>query len=68
MMQTDLIISSDELMNLRSAIKVFNCSSPIPVEVLKESRVNDHIMNINIKHFNSTDLYRLGKFAERMKL
>lgn len=55
-------------MALRSAIKVFNTISPIPMEVVKESRINDHIINIDLTHFNMTDIFKLGQFAERMKL
>jgi len=68
MIQTNIVISEADLMSLRSAIKVFNTISPIPMEVVKESRINDHIINIDLTHFNMTDIFKLGQFAERMKL
>jgi hypothetical protein len=68
MIQTNIVISDKDLMAVRSAVKVFNTISPIPMEVIKESRINDHIINIDLNHFNMTDIFKLGQYAERMKL
>ena len=61
MIQTNIVISETDLMALRSAIKVFNTISPIPMEVVKESRINDHIINIIKKDKEMTQMTHFEK-------